>query len=330
MVQLPGARRRVPGGVIVSVLAPLIVGREWPHPVAVFQHLSSRTRIVAIQSGSRARSPGDRRDRHRPVGHGGPAGRRRPCGDSWGGSPGGASVAAYASGIGPDGVTEQAREAQEAGYRAFKLKVGFGEETDIRNLEALRRLLGPEAPIAVDANQAWSPEEAAEWSRTLDSYSPIWLEEPIAADHPTRVWAGLAEVSPIPLAGGENLCGGRDFHGAIDDGALAVIQPDVTKWGGISGCFPVATEALGAGRRFCPHHLGGGIGLVASAHLLAAVGGDGLLEVDSNPNPLREGLARPFPALSDGRLQLSEEPGLGVAVDQALASFQALEDTFRG
>ena len=234
------------------------------------------------------------------------------------------------AGSGPDGVTEQARGALEAGYRAFKLKVGFGEETDLRNLEALRRLLGPETPIAVDANQAWSPEEAARWSRTLEAYSPMWLEEPIAADHPARVWARLAEASPIPLAGGENLCGEGDFRLAIQDGALAVVQPDVTKWGGISGCLPVAREALGAGRLFCPHHLGGGIGLVASAHLLAAVGGDGLLEVDTNPNPLREGLAQPFPILSEGRFQLSEEPGLGAAPGRDVAAFRTSVDTVKG
>ena len=60
---------------------------------------------------------------------------------------------------------------------------------------------------------------------------------------------------------------------------------------------------------------GGGIGLLASAHLLAAVGGDGLLEVDCNPNPLRELLAAPFPRLRDGRFLLSDAPGLGVAPD---------------
>ena len=79
---------------------------------------------------------------------------------------------------------------------------------------------------------------------------------------------------------------------------MAVVQPDVAKWGGISGCLPVARRVVAARRRYCPHYLGGGIGLLASAHLLAAVGGDGLLEVDCNPNPLREGLAEPFPALA--------------------------------
>ena len=315
---------------IVSVLAPLIVGRQWPHAAAVFEQLSLRTRIVAIQSGEQG--PFSQAIAGIDIALWDMAARRagKPLWRFLGGEAGGGRVAAYASGIGPEGVTEQARGALESGYRAFKLKVGFSEETDLRNLEALRRLLGPDTPIAVDANQAWSPEEAAQWSRTLQVYAPMWLEEPIAADHAARVWTGLAEASPIPLAGGENLSGEGDFRRAIRGGALAVIQPDVTKWGGMSGCLPVVREALGAGRRFCPHHLGGGIGLMASAHLLAGVGGDGLLEVDSNPNPLREGLALPFPTLSDGRFQLSEEPGLGVAQDQALASFRTFEDTFRG
>ncbi len=312
---------------ILDVLAPLVVGRRWSHPKAAFDHLSARTGILAIQAGE----PG-------PLSQA-IAGidialwdlvARRAGMPLWrylGGNGGDGSVPAYASGIGPDGVAEQAREAAEAGHRAFKLKVGFGEETDLANLEALRRLLGPDAPAAVDANQAWTPAEATRWSRVLGHYSPMWLEEPIPADCSESVWAELAGATPIPLAGGENLVGEGEFHRAVRLGALAVIQPDVTKWGGISGCLPLAREIIDARRRFCPHHLGGGIGLLASAHLLAAAGGDGLLEVDCNPNPLREGLARPFPGLSDGRLHLSEAPGLGVGPDRALAPLRTLGDT---
>ena len=96
-----------------------------------------------------------------------------------------------------------------------------------------------------------------------------------------------------------------------------MIQPDACKWGGITGCLAVARNALAAGRRYCPHYLGGGIGLLASAHLLAAVGGDGLLEVDINPNPLREGLAQTFPSLENGSFMLSDAPGLGVEPDMS-------------
>ena len=75
------------------------------------------------------------------------------------------------------------------------------------------------------------------------------------------------------------------------------------------------------GLSLLPHFLGGGIGLLASAHLLAAAGGDGLLEVDSNANPLREGLAAPFPPLEDGHFVLSDQPGLGVAPSPKVERF---------
>ena len=77
---------------------------------------------------------------------------------------------------------------------------------------------------------------------------------------------------------------------AIADNVLAVIQPDLAKWGGLSRTIPVARDTRAVGRRYCPHYLGSGIGLVASAHALITVGGEGLLEVDFNPNPLRSAL----------------------------------------
>ena len=110
---------------------------------------------------------------------------------------------------------------------------------------------------------------------------------------------------------------GDEFKAAVDAGWVKVLQPDLGKWGGFSGCLDVARHALAAGVRLCPHWLGGGIGLVASFHLLAAAGGDGLVEVDANPNPLRALLAAPFPALADGQMDMPQGPGLGVAPDLA-------------
>lgn len=312
---------------VLSVLAPRIVGRQWPHPKMVFDHLSSQTRILSIQSGE----PGPFSQAIAGIDTAlwDMAARRakRPLWRFLAANGGDGDVPTYASGIGPDAVAEQARAARAEGYRAFKLKIGFGEQIDLANLRALRGTLGTDAPVAVDANQAWSPDEAIRWSRMLAPYRPIWLEEPIPATHPHRVWEQIARTCAVPLAGGENIYDESDFYRAISNRAWAVIQPDVTKWGGITGCLPLARRIVGAGKRYCPHHLGGGIGLLASAHLLAAVGGDGLLEVDCNPNPLRQGLAQPFPRLAGGRLLLSEAPGLGVKPDLALAPFRTWEDT---
>lgn len=152
-------------------------------------------------------------------------------------------------------------------------------------------------------------------SRRLAEFNPDWLEEPIAADSSLDEWKALANASAIPLAAGENLRGRAAFTAAIASGAFAVIQPDLGKWGGFSGCMPVAREALFHGRKFCPHWLGGGIGLMASIQLKAAAGGAGHVEVDANPNPLRSLLATPMPAFSDGAFVLGEQAGLGVEPD---------------
>ena len=142
-----------------------------------------------------------------------------------------------------------------------------------------------------------------------------WLEEPLAADTPLADWQHLQRQTGIPLAAGENLQGDAAFAAAIDSGAFAVVQPDLAKWGGISGTWPVIQRIRAAGLRYGPHYLGAGVGLMASAQVLAAAGGDGLLEVDANPNPLRSALAPALGRVVDGHITLPQAPGLGVEMD---------------
>jgi D-galactarolactone cycloisomerase len=125
----------------------------------------------------------------------------------------------------------------------------------------------------------------------------------------------------VPLAAGENIRGDDNFAAALDARCLAFVQPDVGKWGGISGCIDVARHAARNGIAFCPHWLGGGIGLAASMHLVAAVGdARSFAEVDANPNPLREEVVA-F-VINDGQVVLSSAPGLGVEPDlRRLARF---------
>jgi D-galactarolactone cycloisomerase len=312
-----GAEHRV--RLLESLFRPWVLGQEWSSPAQTFTELTARSHRLALQAGE----PGpvaqviagidtalwDLAARQAGV----------PLWRLLGGTRD--RVPAYASGINPDGAVAQADAARSAGFRAFKLKIGFGAELDLANLAALRARLGPDAPIAVDANQAWELDAAIAMSEALARHAPLWLEEPLAADSPVEDWLRLAEASPVPLAAGENLRGDAAFDAAIASGALRVIQPDLAKWGGITACLPLAQRINDAGLCYCPHFLGGGIGLLASAHLLAAVGGDGLLEVDSNANPLREGLAAPFPPLEDSEFVLSERPGLGVAPSAAVERF---------
>ncbi len=117
------------------------------------------------------------------------------------------------------------------------------------------------------------------------------------------------------------MLGRQAFAQGIASGAFGVVQPDIAKWGGISGAWQVIQNIRAQGLRYCPHFLGAGIGLMASAHVLAAAGGDGLLEVDANDNALRSLLAPPLAQVRDGCITLDALPGIGVEPDlEALAS----------
>jgi L-alanine-DL-glutamate epimerase-like enolase superfamily enzyme len=119
----------------------------------------------------------------------------------------------------------------------------------------------------------------------------------------------------VPLAAGENIASRAAFEQVLGDDVLRVVQPDIAKWGGLSVCSGIARHILKSGKIFCPHYLGGGIGLLASAHLLAGAGGEGLLEVDSNDNPLRDLLCGSVADVRDGTVSLSDDPGLGIEPD---------------
>ena len=225
-------------------------------------------------------------------------------------------VAVYASGLGPDNPEQLAAQKLQEGHRAFKLKIGFGAERDRRNLAALRDCVGT-LPLMLDANQAWDLPQALAASSALAEFAPLWLEEPLAADRPWPEWQGLARASQFRLAAGENLRGLDAFDAALEAAALGVIQPDLGKWGGFSGCLEVGRRARARGVMFCPHWLGAGIGLAATLHLKAALGGPGYAEVDANPNPLREIGVVPQLKVVAGRIVLGEIPGLGVVPNLA-------------
>ena len=294
-----------------SIFAPLLQAVPADDPATTRAFLELRTRRMAIQCGE----PGPFAQIIGAVDQAlWDLAARRAGVPLWKLLGGTGRIRAYASGIGPDRVAEICLAKYAEGHRAFKLKVGFGSERDVANLAAMRGVLGPKVPIMCDANQAWTPEAAVTNIEALAPYGPHWIEEPIGADESHSAWRTLASRSPVPLAAGENLRGRDAFDAAIDAGYLAFVQPDVGKWGGVSGGLDVARYAGSRSVAYCPHWLAGGVGLAASMHVLAASGSKkGYAEVDANPNPLREEV---FPmTVDDGWVVLSDAPGLGVEPD---------------
>lgn len=228
----------------------------------------------------------------------------------------GSPVPVYASGINPGAnAFETVERTRGEGHRAFKIKVGFGEETDLASLKSAAAQLRQGERLMIDANQAWDLDTACRMMPKLAEFGLGWIEEPLMADRPVSEWKQVAAAAPTALAAGENMRGAGQFQEAINSGLFGILQPDAAKWGGHSGCLPVARAALAGGRSFCPHYLGGGLGLLHSLHLLAAARGPGLLEVDANANPLREGVVSGVFKVRDGAVALPGGPGLGLEPD---------------
>lgn len=224
------------------------------------------------------------------------------------------TVAVYASSPAPDRLEALLPALIEAGHDAVKIKIGYDWQTDTRTLDRFRAVL-PDAVLYVDANQAWEADLAIERIGALAKWRPEFVEEPLRADRSVSDWARVARGAPIALAAGENILSEARFAAMVEAGALGVIQPDVAKWGGISGPLAAGRHAHAAGARCCLHYMGTALGLAASAHVLAAIGGDGRLELDANDNPLRTDLGNIDLSLAAGRMRLPEGPGIGFVPD---------------
>jgi D-galactarolactone cycloisomerase len=318
----PAAEHRA--RLVTDLVAPLLLKRDFAGPDAAFEYVSRTLEVMVIQTAevgpiAQAIAGVDialwdlaARKAGLPV--------YRAL--SGGKGPLVKSIPAYGSGINPDQPERTAAKARDAGHRAFKLKIGFGLDQDRRNIQAMRETLGTTTPLFVDANQAYDLATAKASARDIAQFDLGWYEEPIRADCSLDAWRDLKASSPLRLAAGENLRGDQ-FDEAIAANIFGVIQPDVAKWGGITGSYHVARKAIAAGAIFCPHWLASGIGLLASMHLLAAAGGGGLLELDVNPNPLRELLGGDLFGVRDGQVSMPQTPGLGVTPDlQALKRYR--------
>ncbi len=297
---------------IRDYLAPITLSENWPSPAAAFEAMTRQTHIMTIQCGE----PGAFAQAIAGVDIAlwDLAARRagEPLWQLLGGR--GDTVPVYASGLNPRGFEDIVAAKLGEGYTAFKVKIGFGRETDLAALAGVRQLIGGHR-LMTDVNQSWDLDMArANWP-DYSQYDLTWIEEPIAADQGLDSWQQLAALPGAPLAAGENLLSDGQFDDYIAAKVLAVVQPDMCKWGGFTKTLPLARRIIEAGQSYCPHFLAGAVGLLASGHCLAAAGGDGMLEIDANPNPLREQLTGGLPAIIDGKMTLPEGPGLGAAPD---------------
>ncbi|KAB2903521.1 MAG: mandelate racemase/muconate lactonizing enzyme family protein [Burkholderiaceae bacterium] len=237
---------------------------------------------------------------------------------------GGSSKAlpAYAGGVAlgwqePAALVDEAVEHVEAGYKAIKLRLGDTPERDIARVAAIRKAFGPDIEILTDANSAYTLADARRVIPQLDALDVGWLEEPFPA-HDYRSYEQARAYGHVPFAAGENHYTRFEFNRLVDERIVGVLQPDLSKTGGVTETMRIA--ALGSAHKLPvhPHSSMTGINMAATLHVLAAIEGNGYFEADvSRGNLFRDELvATPFRIDSDGHVRPSDAPGIGVEVDE--------------
>ncbi len=220
----------------------------------------------------------------------------------------GPSAATYASSININDLDTLIPHHAALGQRFFKVKVGLLADDDRELVERASAKLPDGARFMVDSNQTWDIQRAKKALQSLEAYQPFFAEEPLPANAPLTDWEELAKTTQIPLAGGENIYGIEQFLSMANAG-LRVLQPDVAKWGGVTGALDLAAS-LPAGTSLWPHFMGSAVGQMAALSITAAINDESVCEVDVNSNLLRTDLCGEVMDIQNGSIKLPEFAGL--------------------
>jgi L-alanine-DL-glutamate epimerase-like enolase superfamily enzyme len=232
----------------------------------------------------------------------------------------------------PDQRAGEVLRLAEQGFKTVKLRVhDFELSEDIRQVETVRKAVGDDLQLGVDANQGWrvalvddAPlwdlERATEFARACADNGIAWLEEPLDM----YGWDELAELrrrSDVPIAGGELNGGWHEFRTMLEKGCFDIYQPDATFGGGISGAKKVQQACTERGLHFAPHTWSNGFSMVVNLHVHASGAMDHPLEYPIEPPgwtpEYRDALlSEPVLADANGTIEIPQKPGLGIEIDE--------------
>jgi len=218
-------------------------------------------------------------------------------------------VPAYASllryGV-PEDVARNVKAAVDQGYRQIKL-----HEVDLACIHAARAAAPAGIPMMLDINCAWdSVKEAIAFCRAVEGMNIRWVEEPTWPPEDFSAISAVREAVKCGIAAGENAGAPQDFRHLIDAHAVDVVQPSVTKVGGLTALMEIAAMAEEGGLELVPHCPYFGPGLLASLHVLAGGEEEQPIEIyfaDLASPPYGRALD-----VKDGFIAVPEGPGLGL------------------
>jgi len=173
-------------------------------------------------------------------------------------------------------LVDEAKALLDQGYTALKMKVGRKDaREDQKRVAAVRKAIGDDILLMVDANQKWDLQHACHAAQLLEEFDLSWLEEPLHPDD-IRSHRVLNEHTSIPIALGEHVYTTHAFRDYIEQGAVDLIQVDVCRIGGITPWLEVAAMANAFNIRVCPH---AGDLMQVHQHMVKAIPNHWVLEV---------------------------------------------------
>lgn len=209
------------------------------------------------------------------------------------------------------------------GYTAMKLKIGFGLQDDLQKIRSIRKAIGPNVRLMLDANCAYNASEAIWLAKRIEDCDIYWFEEPIPPEDIHGHLEFKRQVN-IMLAAGESEFTRYGFRDLISQRAVDIIQPDTCGAGGYSEMMKIIALATTWNIRCIPHVWGSAVGLAANLQLQAAMPHyptslkpeESLIEFDRSPNPLREELVEEEFEMEGTKIIIPTKPGLGISLDR--------------
>jgi galactonate dehydratase len=225
---------------------------------------------------------------------------------------------------------------RSTGVRAIKTSLGpeipaFGETMDAgkgmglrlttRQLEAIgsfaadmRAAVGREVEMAFNCHGRFDEESAIQVAKVVESSRPLWLEEPTMSDNP-QLMLRVRRASRVPIACGQNVYTRYGFRPFIEQQAVSVVQPDMSKAGGLAETRKIAQMAETYTIEVSPHGMASPLGQQAYAHVCSTIPNFMILEWGSYfAEPLNRVVKRP--AIADGFFEVPDAPGIGAEINQ--------------
>ena len=201
------------------------------------------------------------------------------------------------------------------GHRGFKAKFGgLPLKEDVKRLEVMRDVIGPDNSLMVDVNRAWDLDNAIEGARLIEPLDPLWLEEPLTWEDDRRGMKLLSQKTRIPLSGGESEITSYGCRAMLEEHAIQILQFDCTMMGGFTEGRKLAALCDLNHVKVAPHH-----DCFIHAHIVAGSPSGYIVESFTDPerDPLQAELFEEPPVIKNGFLTLKEQAGLGLTASAA-------------